>query len=145
MLKQTNPEDKFPDFREVFPDYSYLDQQGAEALGRAIVLTAAKDYYDVCDHKLMDYSLPMNVPLNKLNIPLPALCSRLMLEVFLNSDLYQMITDIPAETFRRKIRWFKHANKPLPQLTNLPPLSGEIKMKVVHANSKHTSHHMPVY
>lgn len=107
------PADNLPSFREAFPTPDHLDADGCNALAKAILLRAAKDYFDHCDDEDTELVLGENE-----EVPINQLCTRHMLEQFIDSQLFGEITSIGSKTFKDGIREYKRTHKTFPTVDN---------------------------
>lgn len=103
------PADDLPDFREAFPTPEHLDTDGCEALAKAILLRTAKDYFDHCNDDDPELVLGENE-----NVPVNQLCTRHMLEQFIDGPMFSEITSISSKTFKDGIREYKKTHKSFP-------------------------------
>lgn len=81
-----------------------MTDRGAKLLATAILVAAASDYYDVCLDK--DTKLPHMIG---SKYTMKQLMSRSLIENFLDSALFDAISEIPKEIFRKKIRAMRRA------------------------------------
>lgn len=92
-----------------------MNDRGAIMLASAILLKAAEDYYYVCDHPLSSSTSAVERYLNKKDAPVPALKTRGMLELFIDSDFFKDISDIEPEHFKKTIKTMKMKKVPFPK------------------------------
>lgn len=85
-----------------------MDTRGAQALASAILLRAAEDYYMVCQH-------PIKAPDGYAILSQGALRSRYMLEKFIDSEFFDIISPIDSGRFRKTIQNLKERHIPFPK------------------------------
>lgn len=113
ILPKTGPADDLPSFRETFKTPEDLDDRGCNALLNAILLRTAQDYYEVCDQQ-------HTVLTGDEDVTIPALCTRTMIEAFINGagDLeFDSITSITPRTFKEAIKAIKRRGDKLPTIS----------------------------
>lgn len=86
---------EMPPFREAFPKPEDLNDEGCRALGNAIIINAAMEYYDICE-RTDSYALRK-------------------LDEFIESTWFNDLTDIPWRKFKSIIKAHKKAGN-LPHL-----------------------------
>lgn len=79
-----------PPFREAIPTPEAMNSEGAKALANALLLITAKDYYEQWPNPSKE------------------------LEHFIDGDLFESITDIIPEYFRKKVSQLKESGKRFP-------------------------------
>lgn len=88
-----------------------MDDDGARAFACAILLTAAYDYYYVCDHPKNEYD-----PYDKrMPCTIQQLKTRGMIEEFFDSELFFVISDVEKKHFINTIRKMKENHEPFPK------------------------------
>lgn len=93
-------------------DPDQMDDDGAKALASAIIFTTAEDYYDVCDHPMTEV-LPDKTDWQKMSIQ--QLKTRLMIEKFINSERFFILSVIDRERFVNTIKKMKEQGVPFPR------------------------------
>lgn len=116
-----------------------MDDRGADMLAAAILFKTAEDYYYVCDEPLaMSQSVVERYEHSK-NCNEPALLSRGMIELFLSSELFYVLSDISKYTFRKVIYEMKTSGRPFPknlESVNLKKAKPEVKMPKMRGDGK---------
>lgn len=116
-----------------------MNDRGADMLAAAILFKTAEDYYYVCDEPLaMSQSVVERYERNK-NCNEPALLSRGMIELFLDSELFYVMSNISKHTFRKVIYEMKTSKRPFPKnldSIHMKNAKYEIKMPKMHGDGK---------
>lgn len=94
------------DFREAHPTPDSLDDVGVRRLSAAIILQAAEDYYYIADRYFKNSS--------KHVWRMQALFDLEQVEQFTHSALWNSITDMSADHFRRTILDWRRHGKSIP-------------------------------
>jgi len=108
-IKFSEKEASMPPFRKAFPTPDCLDDEGCRALADAILVRAAADYYDVCDH-------PDDLIIKSPDTSDAYRRSKKKLDEFIESTWFNDLTDIPWRTFKKIILEHKKAGH-MPSIT----------------------------
>lgn len=133
--------DSLPAFREAFPTPDSIDLDGAKALSTAILLTLAQDYYNVCMDKPVRVAYGTSIT-SYPKYTFDQLCGKELCERFFESELFEAITDIHPDFFRRKIIELRKAGLGLPKISDYQTGTGSCvvpsrHMQRVHRHGKH--------
>ena len=97
-----------------------MDDDGAKALASAIIFTTAEDYYDVCDHDVIEV-LPEKTDWQKMSIQ--QLKTRIMIEKFINSKIFFILSPIDKDRFVNTVKRMKKEEIPFPRdITSIPKM-----------------------
>ena len=103
-------------------DPKALNLRGCQILAAAILLRCAEDYYNVCDKPLCTIVSTCDAKLAS-----NTLMTREMIERFIDSVLFDAISDIPADVFRAKIKKLKKAGGKFPTIYSSTTVSSQSK------------------
>lgn len=128
-MKPSNA-DSLPDFKEAIPSAQMMDTRGTYLLSVAIILSAAKDYYDVVNHPRMPiYGNPEKATYNDL-------MRKEYIEYFLKTELFDSICEMSPDFFIRKVKELKDSGKDFPKVGDYMPVGNEISIQMIHGNGK---------
>lgn len=119
-------------FHDAIPDPKLMDDRGSKLLCTAIIVATAMDYYDAIGKEecQQEYDDPDKVPYYELN-------NKYWIEWFLNSELYNAITNIPPSYFIKKITELKSSGKEFPKVSNYTAVRDDPSIRVMHGTGKH--------
>lgn len=112
------PADDLPSFREAFPDSTYLDNEGCDALCRAIVVRTAQDYYDVATDPIEMTKDEFKNEKWRQKRDWDWIMSKDGLHYFVRSAFFNMISNIDPVHFERTMIKRKRDKKKIPNISD---------------------------